>query len=57
MLHGGLFHCPDATLLDLDSVARTSFTLTDAHMDAVSTDPVPRNQRVEFLRQIQRDAM
>ncbi|CAK9252506.1 unnamed protein product [Sphagnum jensenii] len=57
ILHGGLFHSPDATLKDMNSIKRDTFQLTDMHQDAVSTDVVPRYERAEFLRQMQRDAL
>lgn len=57
VVHGGLFHCTDVTISDLESIDRTNFALTDIHHDGESTSMVPRNDRVEFSRQLQRDAL
>jgi diadenosine tetraphosphatase ApaH/serine/threonine PP2A family protein phosphatase len=57
ILHGGLFHSSDATLEDLMAITRQTFMLSDIHVDAVSTNPVPRMLRQDFLRQLQRDAL
>jgi diadenosine tetraphosphatase ApaH/serine/threonine PP2A family protein phosphatase len=57
VVHGGLFHCLDASLRDLEAVSRQTFTLSDTHTDGVSVESVPRYQRAEFLRQLQRDAL
>jgi diadenosine tetraphosphatase ApaH/serine/threonine PP2A family protein phosphatase len=57
VLHGGLFHTQDASLAELDSIDRCAFSLQDLPEGGETLQPVPRTQRVEYLRQLVRDAL
>ena len=55
--HGGLFHCPDVTLEELNSIKRFEFSLKDLPDGGEGALHIPREQSVEFLKQLQRDAL
>lgn len=57
VVHGGLFHSKDVLIEDLNHITRHEFTLIDLHLDATTSEAVPREQQQEFLRQLQRDAL
>lgn len=59
VLHGGLFHDRDVTLQDLNEIERFSFSLGDfvTDEDGEPLDPIPKCERSQYLRQLQRDAL
>lgn len=57
VLHGGLFHSDELLLSDLDEFDRTDFSLKDLPEGGDQVVGVPRSQRAEFFKQVQRDAL
>lgn len=57
VVHGGLFHTQDATLNELNDIARSEFSLTDIPETGEDLAHVPRYKRTEFLQQLARDAL
>jgi hypothetical protein len=57
VLHGGLFHTADVKLAELNLIKRTDFSLKDIPDGGDGTDNIPRDQKEEYLKQLQRDAL
>jgi hypothetical protein len=57
VLHGGLFHTPDVKLAELDLIKRTEFSLKDLPDGGDGTGSIPRSQKEDYLKQLQRDAL
>jgi diadenosine tetraphosphatase ApaH/serine/threonine PP2A family protein phosphatase len=58
VVHGGLFHCADATLEELNMIKREDFTLKDLPENGDQIDAATsRDNTVQFLKRLQRDAL
>lgn len=57
VLHGGLFHTRDARISELNDINRPAFSLEDLPENGEELEPVPREQREEYLKQLVRDAL
>jgi diadenosine tetraphosphatase ApaH/serine/threonine PP2A family protein phosphatase len=57
VVHGGLFHCGDATLADLDKINREDFSLKDLPENGDQVEGVTRDNSIQFLKRLQRDAL
>lgn len=57
VVHGGLFHSSKICLEDLSDINRSDFSLKDLPQSGESLDPIPRENKREFLKQLQRDAL
>ncbi len=57
VLHGGLFHNKDVTLKELDCIKRTEFSLKDMPESGESLEEARRDEKEEFYKQLQRDAL
>ena len=57
VVHGGLFHTTDATLDELNDIRRQDFSLEDMPEHGEEFDAVPRTNKVNFLKQLVRDAL
>jgi Ca2+-binding EF-hand superfamily protein len=55
--HGGLFHCQDVTIAELNKIHRFDFTLKDIPEGGESDTHIPREKETDFLKQLQRDAL
>jgi serine/threonine-protein phosphatase with EF-hand domain len=55
--HGGLFHCQDVTLAELNQIHRYDFSLKDLPEGGEAQEHIPRANRTDFLKQLQRDAL
>lgn len=57
VLHGGLFHCQDVTLDELNRINRSDFSLKDIQDGEEDAGFIPRENEKDFLKQLQRDAL
>ncbi len=54
---GGLFHCKSASLAELEEINRADFTLKDLPQNGEPIQHIPRENKSEYLKQLQRDAL
>lgn len=57
VVHGGLFHCQDATMEELNTIDRHDFSIKDIPEEGDNVDHMPRSDKSNFLKQLQRDAL
>ena len=57
VVHGGLFHSTKISLDELADINRSDFSLKDLPQSGESLEPIPRENKRDFLKQLQRDAL